>query len=446
MTGLLSSARLRRVVTVVLVALLGSGIYVIWPRPQPLNFTAEFTSAVGLYKGDDVKVAGVKVGTITSITPTVHHTTITMTVDRSVPLPADARALLVAPNLVSARFIEVAPVYTKGPLLSDGATIGLNRTAVPVEWDDIKAELTKLSVQLGPQPGSLEGPLTKFVNQAADTLDGRGDSFRNAVRELSQTAGRLGDSRSDLLGTVKNLNTLVDALSRSNEEIVEFSGHIAAVSQVLADSSSDIDTAMGTLNHALSDVRGFLADNNATLVAQVDKLADFSKMLNDHGEDIEQILHVAPNALANFYNMYNPAQGSVAGILTLPFMANPVQFICGSIEAGATPDYYKRGEICRERMGPVLKRLSVNYPPILFHPITSITAYKGQIAYDTPQTEAKARTPVAQLKWQPAPGVTPPPANSDLSALLLPPPSPPPPGALGSPPGTPAPPKQGSGR
>ena len=104
----------------------------------------------------------------------------------------------------------------------------------------------------------MQGPLADFVNQAADTFDGNGDSFRQALRELSQTAGRLGDSRTDLFGTMKNLQILVDALSNSNEQIVEFSNHVASVSQVLADSSTDLDTTLGTLNQALSDVKGFL--------------------------------------------------------------------------------------------------------------------------------------------------------------------------------------------
>ena len=79
-----------------------------------------------------------------------------------------------------------------------------------------------------------------------------------------------------------------------------------------------------------------------------------------------------------------------------------------SFEAGTSPDNYKRAEICRQRMGPVLRRITMNFPPLLFHPINSITAYKGQIIYDTPETEAKAQTPVPYLQWQPAPGVTPP--------------------------------------
>ena len=47
---------------------------------------------------------------------------------------------------------------------------------------------------------------------------------------------------------------LVNALSNSNEQIVQFSNHVASVSQVLADSSADLDTTLGTLNQALGDV------------------------------------------------------------------------------------------------------------------------------------------------------------------------------------------------
>jgi phospholipid/cholesterol/gamma-HCH transport system substrate-binding protein len=347
-----------------------------------------------------------------------------MTVQGSVKLPADAKALIIAPNLVSARFIQLTPAYTSGPTLGDDATIGLDRTAVPVEWDEVKEQLTQLSSQLGPEPGSMQGPLSSFVNQAADTFDGNGDSFRQALRELSQTAGRLGDSRTDLFGTLRNLQVLVNALANSNEQIVQFTGHVASVSQVLADSSTDLDNTLATLTQALGDVRGFLNESNDALIAQVGKLADFTSILTEHSEDIEQVLHLTPHGLANFYNIYSPAQGTVGGLLSLPNFANPVQFICGgAFDIGGTPDEFKRAEICRQRMAPVLRRITMNYPPVLFHAINSIQAYKGQIVYDTPATEAKAQTPVPYLQWQPAPGVTPPQisAETDLSSLILPP-------------------------
>ena len=417
---------MRPTLAVALVALLAAAVFTVWPSRAGHEVVAYFPSAVGLYPGDDVRVVGVPVGKIDSIEPRARDVKVTMTVRDDVKLPADARAIVIAPNLVSARFIQFTPAFTGGPELADGAEIGLDRTGVPVEWDDVKEQLTALSTQLGPQQGSMQGPLAEFVNQAADTFDGNGDSFRNALRELSQTAGRLGDSRTDLFGTVRNLQVLVNALSNSNEQIVQFSSHVASVSQVLADSSQDLDQTLGTLNQALADVKGFLNENNSALIGQVNKLTEFTNILTEHSDDIEQILHITPNGLANFYNIYNPAQGTVGGLLTLPNFGNPVQFICGgTFDVGASPDNYKRAEICRQRMGPVLKRLAVNYPPVMFHPINSITAYKGQIIYDTPETEAKAQTPVPYLQWQPAPGVTPPTPGPDgnLSDLILPPPA-----------------------
>jgi phospholipid/cholesterol/gamma-HCH transport system substrate-binding protein len=387
-----------------------------------------FTSAVGLYPGDQVRIIGVPVGTIDSIEPRPADVKITMSISDDVKIPKDAKAVIMSPNLVSARFIQLTPAYTGGSVLPDGASIDLDRTGVPVEWDEVKEALTQLSVSLGPTAGSVQGPLGAAINQAADTFDGKGDSFHNALRELSQVAGRLGDSRSDIFGTVKNLQVLVNALSASNEQIVQFAGNVASVSQVLADSSRHLDNTLGTLNHALSDIRGFLHENNSTLIDTVNQLNDFAKTLSDQSDNIEQVLHVAGPGIANFYNIYDPAQGTLNGLLSIPEFANPVQFICGgSFETAAgvrAPDYYRRAELCRERLGPVLRRLAVNYPPIMFHPLNTITAYKGQIIYDTPETQAKAATPVPQLTWIPAKGgqTSAPTQNpADLQALLVPP-------------------------
>ncbi|OBK80309.1 mammalian cell entry protein [Mycolicibacter heraklionensis] len=425
-----------------LAVLLAAAAYVVLPAQRNYRITGYFASAVGLYPGDDVRVVGVPVGRIESIEPRAENVKITMSVRKDVPLPADVHALLMAPNIVSARVIQLAPAYTEGEKLADGAVLGEDRTAVPVEWDEVKQELTQLSAQLAPESGKLNGVLSAFVNQAADTFDGNGDSFRNALRELSTTTGRLGDSRTDLFGTVKNLQVLVDALSGSNEQIVQFTDHVAAVSAVLADSSKDLDVTLGTLSQALRDVRGFLHNNNDALIAQVNKLADFTSMLSEQSDNFEQVLHITPHGLVNFYNIYNPAQGSLAGLLSLPDFANPVQFICGGVfDIGSVPDNFKRAEICKERMGPVMRRWAMNFVPLLFHPINSITAYKGQIIYDTPATEAKAQTPVPYLKWLPAPGVTPP-NTEDVAALFLPPPAP---GQLGKAPGPTGPAQPGAG-
>ncbi|HTY30523.1 virulence factor Mce family protein [Mycobacterium sp.] len=450
------SRGLRYGIIIALFAMVVAGVYVLSSQGNNRTVIGYFTSAVGLYPGDQVRVLGVPVGSVDTIEPRPSDVKITMSVAKDVKIPRDARAVIISPNLVSARFIQLTPAYTGGAVLPDGGSIDLNRTGVPVEWDEVKESLTQLAVQLGPTGsvgGSMQGPLGRAINQAADTLDGKGESFHNALRELSQVAGRLGDSRSDIFGTVKNLQVLVDALSASNEQIVQFAGNVASVSQVLADSSRHLDNTLGTLNQALSDIRGFLHENNSTIIDTVNNLNDFAQTLSDQSDNIEQVLHVAGPGIANFYNIYDPAQGTLNGLLSIPEFANPVQFICGgSFETAAgprAPDYYRRAELCRERLGPVLRRLAVNYPPVMFHPLNTITAYKGQIIYDTPETQAKAATPVPQLTWIPAQGARPaPPAQnpSDLQALLVPtapqagaPQGPPPAGANPAPPPGPGP-------
>ena len=462
------SRGLRNITIAALVAVLIGGAYVLFSAAGGgRKIVGYFASAVGIYPGDQVRILGVPVGSIDSIEPRASDVKITMSVSGDVKVPKDAKAVIMSPNLVSARFIQLTPAYTGGAVLPQDGSIDLARTAVPVEWDEVKQALTQLAVELGPASGSMQGPLGAAINQAANTLDGKGESFHNALHELSQVAGRLGDSRSDIFGTVKNLQVLVNALSASNEQIVQFAGNVASVSQVLADSSHHLDNTLGTLNKALSDVRGFLHENNSTLIDTVGKLNDFAQTLSDQSDNIEQVLHVAGPGIANFYNIYDPAQGTLNGLLSIPEFANPVQFICGgSFETAAgpsAPDYFKRAELCRERLGPVLRRLSANYPPIMFHPLNTITAYKGQIIYDTPATQAKSETPIPQLTWIPAKGAPSSPAAqnpADLQALLVPTapqtgqlPGPPPTGtgpapgsAFGPAPGPPPPPAaQGGG-
>ena len=130
----------------VLVALLVAGAaYLFIPGLGKTKISAHFVSTTGLYEGDVVRVLGVNVGKVTKIEPRDRDTYVEMKIDSSVDVPADAKALIVAQSLVSARFVQLTPVYSGGEQMPNGGEIPIERTAVPVEWDEIKTELTKLS-------------------------------------------------------------------------------------------------------------------------------------------------------------------------------------------------------------------------------------------------------------------------------------------------------------
>src|SRR3954469_14949749 len=104
------------IVAALVVGLIG-GLYMVWPRVGTHTVVGYFTSAVGLYPGDDVRVVGVPVGSIESISPEADSVKITMRVQDGIKVPADAHALVIAPNIVSARFIQLTPAYKQGPAM-----------------------------------------------------------------------------------------------------------------------------------------------------------------------------------------------------------------------------------------------------------------------------------------------------------------------------------------
>lgn len=105
-----------------------------------------------------------------------------MQVDDSVEVPADAKAVIIAQSLVSARFVQLTPVYSGRDEIANGATIPVERTASPVEWDEIKAELMRLSESLGPEELDPQGSLGRFIDSAAENLDGNGATINSTLR------------------------------------------------------------------------------------------------------------------------------------------------------------------------------------------------------------------------------------------------------------------------
>lgn len=355
------------------------------------QITAQFPATSGLYAGDEVRVLGVHVGTIDSVEPGKDQVTVKMTVDRGVDLPADAKAVLISPSLVSARFIQLAPAYTGGAKLNDGGSIPIERTAIPVEWDDIKAELSKLATTLGPVGTDEQGSFGRFIDTAANNLDGNGDAFRSALKELSGALTTLSDGRTDLFATIRNLQKFVDVLSSSNDQIVQFGGRLASVSKVLADVSTDLGAGLDNLDIALTDVKRFIDSHGGALTEDLQRLTDVTGILVEKRPQLERLLHSGPTALVNFYQLYKPAQGSLGGYPVITNFADPLSFLCGSVRAAARESSDKSADLCAQVLGPALSNLTMNYLPFLVSPATGAGANPGQMTYTTPELEARAK-------------------------------------------------------
>lgn len=352
----------------------------------PTTITAFFPTATAIYPGDDVRVSGVKVGTIASIEPQGTQTKMTMRVDRSVPVPADASAVIVAQNLVAARYVQLTPAYrTEGPKMADGAVIPTDRTAVPVEWDEVKRQLERLATDLAPTGDTATSSVGRFIDSAANALDGNGDKLRATLAELSGAGRILAEGSGNFVGIIKNLQVFVTALRDSNQQIVSFNDRLATLSSVLDGSKSDLDAALTNLSVATEEVKRFVAGTRNQTAEQIQGLAQVTQTLVDVKDDFEQVLHVTPTAFANGYNIYDPDIGAVRGGFSIPNLASPMQFVCGMIGATQNTTAPETAKLCHDYLGPALRLLNLNYIPVPINPYLARSAAPHNIVYADPK-------------------------------------------------------------
>ncbi|HYQ65750.1 MCE family protein [Actinophytocola sp.] len=330
-------AALVAVYAVAIILVVAFALWWVTMRPTGTRITAYFSKTVGVYSGSEVKVLGVGVGRITSVTPQGDRVRVEMTVDDGVEIPAGAQAVVVAPSLVSDRYVQLTPAYEAGPLMKSGTVIPLDRTATPVELDDLTASVNDLATALGPNGANKDGALSNVLDTAAANLAGNGELFNQTMRQLSQAADTLADSRGDLFATVDNLNTFTTALAESDAQVRDFNDKLADVSGYLADDRDELGTALSSLSVALTEVQSFIANNKDLIASNVDNLTGVTQALVDQRAAVAEILDVAPLAMSNFLNTYDAASASFAirgnlNELTYP----PVLLLCRTLKA-ATP-------------------------------------------------------------------------------------------------------------
>lgn len=418
-------SRSARIVLATVLVLIGAGGGVtLWrvTGPAPIRVVAHFENSNGIFVGDDVMVLGVPVGRIEKIEPQPDNARITFTVDGGVDIPADASAVIISPTIVSARALALTPAYTGGPRMGDGAVIPRERTAVPVEYDDLRNQLEKLTEALQPtEPGGLS-TLGRFVDTAADNLRGQGAEIRQALIQVSQAFSILGDHSGDVFGSVKNLNTLVGALQGSTDLMRQLNNSLAAVTGLLADDPAAIAAALTDLNDVLTDAQEFVAQNVEAIGTTTDKAASVAQALGESLDDLKQSLHIAPTAFSNFVNIYEPANASLTGALAAGNFANPIQFICAAVQATSRLNSEQAAKLCVQYLAPIVKNRQYNFPPIGMSPFVGAMARPNEVTFSEDwlrdQTEAGRVRNFFEGPLPAAPPAAPPPPTDQPPAAL----------------------------
>jgi len=303
---------LRIPAALVVIVAMASAIAVAIPASTVTRrLVAHFASTVGIHEGSDVRVLGVRIGEVVSVRPEGRTVRVELRYDAGYPIPADAMAAIIPPSVVSDRYVQLLPAYAGGPALPDGADLPVQRTAVPLELDEIYRALDEFNKALGPNGANKKGALSDLVATGAANLKGSGQNLATTLDGLSKTLGTLADGKDDLFGTVADLQRFVTALAQSDAQVKLFNQQLATTSEQLAGEGDDLAATLRNLATALADITGFVRDNREALKSNVDGLTDVTGILVRQQQAIINVLNVAPLALSNLNLAYNARSGTL---------------------------------------------------------------------------------------------------------------------------------------
>lgn len=298
-------------VALVLALLATAGLWYALQRGSQRTVTAYFDNTVGLYIDNEVTIQGIPVGSVDDIIPQGDVVRVVLKVDNEAPVRADAQAVIVAPTLVSDRYVQLGPTYESGPQLADGAVIPVERTSTPVELDRVYQSLDTIARALGPNGANRAGALNQLLQSSAGALGGNGELLKNTIAELGGAVGTLADNRDNLFATVDNLGQFTNMLARNDGAVRDLTNQLADISAFLASERGNLSTVLATLPPALDDVARFIRDNRDILRTDVGRLANITDILVRQRRALTEVANVAPLALGNLTNSYNARSGTL---------------------------------------------------------------------------------------------------------------------------------------
>ena len=327
---------LRAIALVVVGLLVIAGARAFMAGPEQKLLEASFPRTVSIYEGSEVRVIGVPIGKVTAVEPSGTTVKVTMEYDPEVKVPEDVKAVVVAPSVVGDRFIQLTPIYEKGPVLEDGAKLSTDSTAIPLELDQIYQSLDDIAVALGPDGANKEGALTRLLQSTARNFGGQGEQFNETIRNLSRFTTTLDNNKDALFDTAREVERFVGALEENDQTVRDFNDSLAAASAVLEGERDDLAAALRNLGVATEQVSSFVRENEESLSENVKGLVRLTDIFVKQRDALDETLSAAPTALSNLFHTYNPETGTLDTRANLnqnerQLQETPVEYICSLV-------------------------------------------------------------------------------------------------------------------
>ena len=343
----------RYVAPLVIVMLVVAAFVAFTAKPSPRHVTAYFSRAVSIYKGSEVRVMGVKIGTVTAVVPEGDDVRVSMEYDPQYKLPAGAKAAIVTPTLTADRFVQLAPAYDGGAVMRDGAKIPLDETGTPVELDRISQALSDLTQALGPNGANKDGSLNTLLTAGAKALRGNGQLGNETINNLSQAVQTFGNNSGALFDSVRNMSQLTGTLAANDRFVSGFMDDLSTVSTQLAADRGQLAAALAAIARAVGTVRTFVHDNKGLVKSDIKQLSDVLGILAKRKDELNTATRIGALGLDNLTVAYDNKTKSIGSRLNTmdgnhkPVVVGPGALLCDLVQDSPAFSSADKGFYCQ---------------------------------------------------------------------------------------------------
>ena len=286
--------------------------------------TATIDDALNLAVGAPVKLNGVTVGRVKTVTAHDFTARITMDVRKSTPLHDGANIRLRATTPLGELFVDVTD-KPEGDLLADGGAIDAEDASAAPTVEDTLASASMLI-----NGGGL-GQLQTIVREANEALGGREDTARELLSSITTTTRSVNDSSAEIDATLDALADLSEVLNRRTDTIDQALIDVAPAARVLSRNTDELSALLQSVDQLSETTTRVVRDTRAELLVTFEELGPILDQLvslkGEFGAGLDSLVTFAEaidrGVPGNYLNVFLRFQGTLdLGLPNLPIIGD----------------------------------------------------------------------------------------------------------------------------
>ena len=273
---------------------------------QAYDVQAEFKDAAGLKAENQVRVAGIKVGTVSNIELVGDKVLVTMEIDNGIKIPDDAFAEIKLATILGTKFVDIE---AKGgaPYLEGGDLIPLDRTAIPYEIYQASNQGTDVLEELdGPALNAMLLELSKLVRVAREEVG-------TALSGLNELGQGLNERQGELRSLIENANDVTRVLADESDELNQLISASDDVLASLAGKREEVQSLLESTKIMSGELASLLRNNRSNIDGILTKLHRALVVLDRNVEHLDVAFEYAGASSRYFGGIFQQGRwGDVA--------------------------------------------------------------------------------------------------------------------------------------